>query len=103
MGTVLPFDCRLKKIIWFVGNVGTESGSTVFTHKITKNGADLATTYTWAATGSNNVAFQREATPDLDFVAGDNFNLRLTTTTGYNAQNQIGRVRVVFLFEMREN
>ena len=106
MGTVLPVACRLKKIQWFVGNVGSETGSTSFTHKITKNGTDLATTYSWAANtspASSGGSFIREATPNLDFAAGDSFNLRLTSPTGYTSTNQIGRLRATFYFELREN
>jgi hypothetical protein len=89
MGAVIPFDCTLKEIRWFVGNVGAETGSTSFIHKITKN-------------GSGGSSYTRSATPNLGFVAGDTFNLRLTSPTGYVSTNQVGRVRVVFYFEMKE-
>ena len=103
MGTILPIACRLKKIEWFVGNVGAETGSTSFIHKITKNGTDLATTYSWSSSGSGGNSYTRSASPDVDFAAGDSFNLRLTSPTGYNSTTQIGRVRVTFYFEVREN
>jgi hypothetical protein len=102
MGAVIPFDCELKEIRWFVGNVGAETGSTSFVHKITKNGTDLATTYSWASTGSGGSSYTRTASPNLGFVAGDTFNLRLTSPSSYTSTNQVGRVRVVFYFEMKE-
>ena len=103
VGTVLPIACRLKKIEWFVGNVGAETGSTSFTHKITKNGTDLATTYSWASTGSGGNSYLRSASPDVDFAAGDTFNLRVTSPSGYSSTRQIGRLRATFYFEVREN
>ena len=103
MGTIIPFDAKIRKISWFVGNVGAETGSTSFIHKITKNGSDLSATYTWAATGSGGNSFTRDATPNLILSAGDQINLRLTSPTGYSSTNQIGRVRVVFWFEVLED
>ena len=103
MGTLVPFACKIRKIQWFVGNVGAETGSTSFSHRITKNGSDIITTYNWAATGSGGNSFTRDATPNLILAAGDHINLRLVSPTGYGSTNQIGRVRVVFWLEVLED
>lgn len=103
MGTILPMDCRLIDIRWFVGNVGSEENTTSFQHKITKNETDLATLYSWTTDGSGGDSFSKSATPNLDFSKGDRFNLRLTSPSGYSATRQIGRVRVVFTFVSYEN
>ena len=103
MGTIVPFNARLKEIRWFVGNVGAETGTTSFVHKLTVNGTDQLTTYSWNASGSGGSSFTRTATVDLKFSAGTPFNLRLTSPTGYTSTNQIGRVRAIFVFEDAQN
>lgn len=103
MGTVMPFTATLKQIKWFVGNVGAETGTTSFIHKLTINGTDQITTYSWDASGSGGNSFVRSADTDITLLEDMPFNLRLTSPTGYNATNQIGRVRVVFHFEVSEN
>lgn len=103
MGLILPVDCTLDEIHWFVGNVGAETGTTSFVHKITKNEVDLSTTYSWSSSGSGGNSYSRSASPNVDFTAGDRMNLRVTAPTGYTSTRQIGRVRVTFKFTVKEN
>jgi len=103
MGTVMPFTAKLVQMKWFVGNVGAETGTTNFVHKLTINGTDQPSQYTWNASGSGGNQFIRTAAVNLTMLEDMAFNLRLTSPTGYNSTNQIGRVRVVFEFQMMEN
>jgi hypothetical protein len=98
--TILPRACTLEEMHFWIGNVGSQSGSGNFTVRVDKNGTELTTAYTFNMSGSGGNHVQKSFTPNVSFDAGETFNLTLHDAAGasYDSANQIGRIRVTFRF-----
>ena len=99
-GMPVGCDCTLKAVYVHCGNKHSSTGSTNLVFDVYKNESAESDTFSGNASGSGGNAFIISKTNyDIDFSAGDRFNLRVTAPLGYNTSTKIGPSRMVAYFE----
>tara|TARA_A100000172_G_scaffold32076_1_gene19212 strand:- start:22039 stop:29682 length:7644 start_codon:yes stop_codon:yes gene_type:complete len=100
-GIALPKDCTLKAIAFACANSGSETSQTVTVQIQKNNAASSGVTMTIDSTGSSGNQFQAiKEDFDLDYDAGDTFNVRATDAASYVMQ--CGPTRMIAYFDLRE-
>ena len=100
-GIAVPKDCTLKAIAFACANSGNETSQTVTIQIQKNNAAASGVTMTIDSSGSSGNQFQAiKEDFDLDYDAGDTFNVRATDAANYVMQ--AGPTRMTAYFDMRE-
>ncbi len=99
-GLPLGCDCTLKAIRVHCGNKNSDTNSGTITFDIYKNNSAESDTFTGNASGSSGNSFIISKTDyDIDFSAGDTFNIKVTTPTSSSYTAQVGPTRMTAYFE----
>lgn len=99
-GLPLGCDCTLKAIRVHCGNKNSDTSSGTITFDIYKNNSAESNTFTGNATGSSGNAFIISKTDyNINFSAGDTFNIKVTTPTASSYTAQVGPTRMTAYFE----
>ena len=99
-GLPLGCDCTLKAVRVHCGNKNSSTSSTTITFDIYKNNSAESDTFTGNASGSSGNAFIISKTNyDIDFSAGDTFNIKVTTPASNNYTAKVGPTRMTAYFE----
>ncbi len=99
-GIPVGCDCTLKALYVHCGNKHSSTGSSNLSIDIFKNGSGENDPMTGNASGSSGNAFIISKTNyDIDFSAGDTFNVRVESPSGYNTSTKVGPARFSAYFE----
>ena len=99
-GLPLGCDCTLKAIRVHCGNKDSNTAGTTITFDIYKNNSAQSDTFTGNSSGSSGNAFIISKTDyNINFSAGDTFNIKVTTPASSSYTAQVGPTRMTAYFE----
>ena len=91
-------DCTLKAVYVHMGNKNSDTSTGTIIFDVFKNETQENDTFSGDGSGSSGNAFLISKTDyDIDFSAGDRFNLRVEGPSGWGAR--VGPSRMVAYFE----
>ena len=99
-GIPLGCDCTLKAVYIHFGNKNSRTSSTNLSIDVFKNNAQLNQPMTGNASGSGGNSYIVSKTNyNINFSAGDTFNMRVESPTTYTTATQVGPARMTAYFE----